>query len=555
MRFLKNTAIRAVLLAILGAFLVLWSGVSALTLSSLNQVTHLLESSEDQKQTFDFISDGNDQQLRAVIRMSRAIDLFEINDIEEGEKALQRASDAISESKKALNEFKKRADLPIEKDVAIAWETLIDQSLDSLLVMVKEKRFDDYKLQLRGRYNQLALALGAASDKYEEAVMQRDTLGLVDTLVRNSQVMLISALILGLAILVLTDRYLSIYILRPLETIKSQFQTLAAGNLSETIADFGRNNVGQLIPYLREMQESLIRTVSAIRDSAASIYQGASEISVGNSDLSSRTEQQAAALEETAASMEQLGATVKQNTENVHQADTLSQGASVTAQKGGEIIGEVVHTMDSITHSSKKIADITSVINGIAFQTNILALNAAVEAARAGEQGRGFAVVAGEVRNLAQRSAQAAKEIETLIAESVERVGVGASLVARAGENMDGIVTAVARVTDLMGEISSASDEQSRGISQVGQAVSEMDGVTQQNAALVQESAAAAASLEEQARLLTEAVSVFRLPVTRNSHALSPVEKHGKPKLKSPVLALSTGSSSQVRNSKNWETF
>ena len=233
------------------------------------------------------------------------------------------------------------------------------------------------------------------------------------------------------------------------------------------------------------MQQELARTVSTVRDGADAIYTGASEIAVGNNDLSSRTEEQAASLEQTAASMEQLTATVKQNAENARQASQLALNASETAQQGGKVVDGVVKTMSDIAGSSKKIADITSVIDGIAFQTNILALNAAVEAARAGEQGRGFAVVAGEVRSLAQRSAQAAKEIKSLIEDSVNRVNAGSQLVGTAGETMSDIVNAVTRVTDIMGEIASASDEQSRGIDQVGQAVTEMDRVTQQNLSLI----------------------------------------------------------------------
>jgi methyl-accepting chemotaxis protein len=266
-----------------------------------------------------------------------------------------------------------------------------------------------------------------------------------------------------------------------------------------------------LLAAMRRMVESLGGTVRRIKDSAEAVGSAAQQIAAGNADLSSRTEEQASSLEETASSMEELTQTVKQSAENARKANQLAAGASEVARKGGEMVAEVVATMQGISQSSKKIADIIGVIDGIAFQTNILALNAAVEAARAGEQGRGFAVVAAEVRNLAQRSAAAAKEIKALIEDSVGRIEHGGAVVERAGQTIAELVGAVKRVTDLMGEIAAASQEQSSGIEQVNQAVAQMDRVTQQNAALVEEAAAAAESLQEQARQLVAAVSVFRL--------------------------------------------
>jgi methyl-accepting chemotaxis protein len=307
----------------------------------------------------------------------------------------------------------------------------------------------------------------------------------------------------------------------------------------------GRNEENQSRPH--EMQQSLVTTVSAVRGSTDSIYTGAGEIAAGSNDLSARTEQQAASLEETAASMEELTATVKQNSDNARQATLLAKNASETAARGGHVVDNVVRTMNEIADSSQQIAHITGVIDSIAFQTNILALNAAVEAARAGEQGRGFAVVAGEVRTLASRSAQAAKEIKGLIENSVSRVNTGSEQVSEAGTTMKEIVAAVTRVTDIMGEISSASDEQSRGIEQVSLAVSQMDSVTQQNAALVQESATAAAALEDQSEQLRQAVAAFRLNGKEKAVAPRPASVK-TPQLLRPATA-------NAATDSNWETF
>jgi methyl-accepting chemotaxis protein len=300
-------------------------------------------------------------------------------------------------------------------------------------------------------------------------------------------------------------------ITRPLNEAVAIAKTVASGDLSSTIVVTSTDETGQLIESLRAMNESLQQIVGKVRAGTDTIATASSEIAAGNLDLSSRTEQQASALEETASSMEELTTTVKQNADNARQANALADSASAVAKQGGEVVARVIETMNSIDDSSKRIVDIISVIDGIAFQTNILALNAAVEAARAGEQGRGFAVVASEVRNLAQRSATAAKEIKSLIADSVQKVDIGSELVIEAGATIERIVHSVRQVNDIMAEISTASIEQEQGIGQINQAITEMDTVTQQNAALVEESAAAAQSLQAQSSGLVELVSVFKL--------------------------------------------
>jgi len=317
--------------------------------------------------------------------------------------------------------------------------------------------------------------------------------------------------VLILAVWLAAFLFINRAVLRPLRSVSESFDKIAAGDLTVRVEATSTNEIGTLMAAVKRMQESLTRTVAAVRRGVDEINVGSREISAGNTDLSSRTEQQAASLEETAASMEQLASTVKQNADNARQANQLAASASDVAERGGSAVSEVVGTMEQISASSRKISEIVSVIDGIAFQTNILALNAAVEAARAGEQGKGFAVVAGEVRALAQRSAQAAKEIKGLIEDSVSKVGAGSQQVERAGATMQEIVASVKRVTDIMGEISAASEEQSSGIDQVNRAVSQMDEVTQQNAALVEEAAAAAGSLQDQAQRLAEAVAVFKI--------------------------------------------
>jgi len=356
---------------------------------------------------------------------------------------------------------------------------------------------------------------------------------------------MVGAFALALVLTAMTFVVLRRTVINPLQRAARRIELIAKGDL--TMADdlTGRSEIGRLTHDLQTMQHSLVNTVGTVRQGAEEIYRGTSEISAGNTDLSSRTEEQAAAIEQTAASMEELTATVKQNADNAHHASKLAEDASGKASRGGQMVSGVVKTMSNISTSSKKISEITAVINSIAFQTNILALNAAVEAARAGEQGRGFAVVASEVRTLASRSANAAKEIEGLINESVTLIDQGSGEVVAAGNTMNDIVEAVKRVTDIMLEIAAASDEQSRGIVQVSQAISEMDKVTQQNASLVEEASAAAASLEEQGARLTEAVGAFRLNGVAPSRSAKPSAATQSTPLRHAV----------ADGGDNWETF
>lgn len=354
---------------------------------------------------------------------------------------------------------------------------------------------------------------------------------------------------MGLAVVVLGvcfAYWITLSITRPLGKAVQVAETVAGGDLSSKIEVTSTDETGQLMQALKSMNESLVNIVSDVRSGTDTIATASSQISAGNIDLSSRTEQQASSLEETAASMEELTSTVRQNADNARLASQLAVSASQVASKGGEVVSQVVDTMDGINESSRKVVDIISVIDSIAFQTNILALNAAVEAARAGEQGRGFAVVASEVRNLAQRSAAAAKEIKELISDSVGKVENGSKLVGDAGITMQEIVQSIQRVTDIMGEITSASTEQAQGIEQINQAVTEMDTVTQQNAALVEEASAAAQALENQANGLLKMVSVFKLDERQQEP--SPLSAVRSPK---ESIVLKTRQTSLVETSKN----
>jgi methyl-accepting chemotaxis protein len=358
-------------------------------------------------------------------------------------------------------------------------------------------------------FAELETLMGEQADAIDKV---RDVLGSeAQDILSQNRMQIGIVLVIAMILMTVAATMLSSKIAQPMVHAVEIAEQLAQGDLSAPVRMEGNHENQQLLKAMAHMQSTFAGIVQRVKTGAEGVSTASSEIAQGNHDLSSRTESQASALQQTAASMEQLSATVKQNADNAQEANQLAMSASTVAVQGGTVVAEVVETMKGINESSKKIADIISVIDGIAFQTNILALNAAVEAARAGEQGRGFAVVASEVRSLAGRSAEAAKEIKALIGESVARVENGSTLVDRAGVTMTEVVNSIKRVTDIMGEISAASSEQAQGVSQVGEAVTQMDQVTQQNAALVEEMAAAASSLKSQAYDLVETVAVFKL--------------------------------------------
>ncbi|VVE62751.1 membrane protein [Pandoraea anapnoica] len=398
-------------------------------------------------------------------------------------------------------------------DVATRRATFFDKGMDPMLAAIDARdrtAMDDITMNVLPKHY---AALTAASDALAAYKMKlgQDTYEASMAELTAFRWLSIGATVLGVLMAIACYFSLRGAIMRPLGEALTHFENISAGQLDNPVQVRGKDEMSMLMRGLETMQSRLAGTIRGVRHSCDAMATATAEISAGNTDLSARTEQQAASLEETASSMEQLTATVKQNADNARQASQLAVNASDIAARGGQVVARVVDTMQGISASSSQVVDIIGVIDGIAFQTNILALNAAVEAARAGEQGRGFAVVAGEVRTLAQRSATAAREIKGLIEASVQKVSDGSTLVTEAGRTMDEILQAVQRVTDIMGEISAASDEQSGGIEQVNQAVTQMDTVTQQNAALVEQAAAAAASLEDQTNALREEMARFRL--------------------------------------------
>ncbi|GKX41445.1 methyl-accepting chemotaxis protein [Pectobacterium carotovorum subsp. carotovorum] len=487
------------------------------------------------------------------------MDYLQRNEPENAKKTLEMAQVALKNTKDSLDKFQAAEHVGVESATVEAvektWSTLIATAIDPMNAALQRNDYEGFRQIFRSVYPPISLTFGEDIKRYSDSITAASLIPSVNEHNTQNRNSLIAVMVIGLIVLIFTEYYLRNYLVIPISVLKSHLAQLTAGRLGCELAEFGKNCAGRLIPDIKRLQKSLRDTVTVIRQSTTEINNGTSSIKDGNDNLSSRTEQQAAALQQTAASMEEISSTVRQTTDHVHQVRKLAKEAAETAQKGGNISTSVMTTMDGISASSRQISDITSVINSIAFQTNILALNAAVEAARAGEQGRGFAVVAGEVRTLAQRSAQAAKEIEALIAESVSRVETGAGQVRQSGEAMTAIIASISHVNDLIGEIAAATDEQTRGITQISQAVHEMDSVTQQNATLVMQSAEAAARLDEQTSELSAVVDVFDL-----ESDCDPTMSFSRQAIATPVhRAVGQGStpllSAQGRNGEGWEKF
>jgi methyl-accepting chemotaxis protein-1 (serine sensor receptor) len=492
--------------------------VGALGLTALSRSGDALDSLADGDMVaMRTLNDAGSYLLRARVSLERVNALTAAGEIEQSKQALERAQELLNKSNENwqafLNAPKKGIDSALVEAAAAKRATLLSDGVAPEFAALRASDLSGYHAIADTKISPMFVAYDNAATPVVKALQddadneQQRTAAQIATM----RYLIIGVVVFALVMVVLIRLALRGMIVQPLTDAVTCFERIANGDLTQPVDTSGTNEIGRLFKGVKHMQDSLSTMVKAVHGTAESIDTGAREIAMGNTDLSQRTEQQAASLQETASSMEQLTGTVRQNAENARQASQLAVNASDIATRGGEVVSQVVHTMQDIATSSNKVVDIISVIEGIAFQTNILALNAAVEAARAGEQGRGFAVVAGEVRSLAQRSASAAKEIKELIGDSVDKVQSGSTLVGRAGTTMDEIVQAVRRVTDIMGEISAASEEQSGGIEQVNRAVVQMDEVTQQNAALVEQAAAAAASLEEQTRQLQTVVGQWRV--------------------------------------------
>ncbi|KDC23584.1 putative methyl-accepting chemotaxis protein II [Bordetella bronchiseptica E014] len=546
---LRDAHVGSLLMWVLGVFALMIAGVGAMAAYFLQQNYQSVGEINALTDRVAQVEIINSDMLRArVSLMVSARQLQEsgwgsgANAAQAAAASLKDATDLLAGVRTRFADFQKNmleddTGRQLSMNLVRRYRSYIDDGVDTMVEALRSEDYSTFYMVNNEYGTPRSAAFIAAIGDFSKYIneQQQATMEAARTNFDRALMAVTVAVVLALVLMLVARTVFGRLVVRPLKEAGQHFDKIAAGDLTARVEVRNSNEIGQLFAALKRMQESLTRTVATVRRGVDEINVGSREISAGNTDLSSRTEEQAASLEETAASMEELASTVKQNADNARQANQLAASASDVAERGGSAVSEVVSTMDGISASSRKISEIVSVIDGIAFQTNILALNAAVEAARAGEQGKGFAVVAGEVRSLAQRSAQAAKEIKVLIEDSVDKVGTGSQQVERAGATMQEIVASVKRVTDIMGEISAASDEQSSGIEQVNRAVSQMDEVTQQNAALVEEAAAAAGSLQEQAQRLAEAVSVFKI----NAGEVIDVPAHQLSGYAAPLVAQS----------------
>ncbi|RZT05977.1 methyl-accepting chemotaxis sensory transducer with TarH sensor [Duganella sp. CF402] len=515
---MKNISVRASLLGVLVLFAVMLLAGAGLGIFALQQSNRSIAEVHHIASQVITINDAYKDTTRTRSALTRGYAALKESDNKaERDSALASAKKSYQRTLDFLDKFDKSPNYPsqdaqLKKDLVDAGRKL-SVVLDRASAALAKDDTAAYSAINSGELTPTGAAFSALLEKFQK-LGDEEINTLADSRAGEYKVVMwlvALGLLIALAVVFGVHLLLRSTVLLPLEGAVAQLDRVAGGDLTAHIETNGDNEIQRLLKAIQRMQRDLLSTVSRVRQGADVISTGSQELAAGNMELSSRTETQASSLEETAASIEELTSTVKQNSENAQHARKLVEGASATAAQGGEVMQQVVSTMNDINDASRKIVDITGVIDGIAFQTNILALNAAVEAARAGEQGRGFAVVASEVRTLAQRSAAAAKEIKVLIDDSVQKIQLGTNLVEQAGTTMSTLVGDVHQVTQIVGEIAVASREQSEGIDQVNQAVAQMDQVTQQNAALVEEAAAATQSLQDQAGELQQTVSVFKI--------------------------------------------
>jgi len=522
----NNLKIRTGLTLIVVIFLAFLITVIGVGYGALKQAMNGFQEAQQSSAALAALNASSEKLLQVRLTLGNYESFFHIGKPTDG--MLASAHDMLRESN---DDFQAYTSVPFASDserqlaqtVSQARAALLAQAIDPEYKALSDDDFGTFRTLQGDAAVRLYQAYAQAIDALErlQAQTQRDNASAMQQRFTIAVLLFAGIGVAAIVISLLARMLLTSALIKPVDSAIAHFARIAAGDLTGSISDQSRNEMGQLLGALKRMRGELAGTVSQVRGSVDVIAQGVKEIAAGNLDLSGRTERQAASLERTTSTMEQLSSTVKQNADHAQEANQLAHGALETVTRGGAVVKRVIETMDDITGSSRKMTEIIGMIEGIAFQTNILALNAAVEAARAGEQGRGFAVVASEVRNLAQRSASASREIKDLLSTSAAQIDQGASLVAQAGGTMNEAMQAVERVTHIMVELEAAAQEQRAGIEQINQAINQIDDVTQNNVALVEEASAAAKSLEEQALVLRAAVAVFRLESGGASTALS----------------------------------